>query len=414
MVSLDYLKYTAETPMTQLRKRFNHGENLHQQSPATLSGAAALADVLYLKYVFENAYSGYTYLSKAQCDDGFEKVMHTLHRIPEITPPQLIDLIGSQFSFITDGHLALTTSDYGKGFYAPLRTFVSDRIVKKVGEEYFDLASGKQVILGETGQAFPTITNSRDHLCLIGVRSKVAVKSVTVQMDGASVDLPLHRIRSREIGHASLMHETYQNDVAIISSSSFVGDAAEDIDRFYEVGRKCRRYPHVIWDLSNNSGGNSEFPKQFLLGLYGTFHDPVETLALQSPLVHAKETGIVEDIPRQLRKMSKNAAAENDAAVLFHGQLHVIINDQVASSAELAVAWANTYPRVTFYGCNSLGIGRFGDLHIYYLPNSKITLWCPQKVFDTGIEEAVGFSPNYWIDRDDVVSVVLENIAKKR
>lgn len=85
----------------------------------------------------------------------------------------------------------------------------------------------------------------------------------------------------------------------------------------------------------------------------------------------------------------------------------------VASSAELAIAWAKTYPRVTFYDCNSLGIVCFGDLHVDYLPHSKITLWCPQKVFDANIRETVGFSPDYRIDNNNVLSVVLKEITKK-
>ena len=63
-----------------------------------------------------------------------------------------------------------------------------------------------------------------------------------------------------------------------------------------------------------------------------------------------------------------------------------------------------------FYGCNSLGIGKFGDLCIYYLPNSKITLWCPQKVFDNSIEETVGYEPDIWVDNNDVVSEVIKHI----
>ena len=49
-------------------------------------------------------------------------------------------------------------------------------------------------------------------------------------------------------------------------------------------------------------------------------------------------------------------------------------------------------------------------IKIYYLPNSKITLWCPQKVFDTNIVETVGFEPDYWIDSTNVVGFVQNKI----
>ena len=60
-----------------------------------------------------------------------------------------------------------------------------------------------------------------------------------------------------------------------------------------------------------------------------------------------------------------------------------------------------------------MGIGRFGDLCIYYLPNTHIVLWCPQKVIDTGILEEVGFEPDYWMDTEDPISAVKEFINEQ-
>lgn len=145
-------------------------------------------------------------------------------------------------------------------------------------------------------------------------------------------------------------------------------------------------------------------------GLYGNVADTVKVLKLQSSLVHAKETGEIKDIPYHFEESPHTPTKNGD---LFTGELHIIINIMVASSIELAIRWAASYPRVTFYGCNSLGIGRFGDLCIYYLPNSQIVLWCPQKVFDAGIQETVGFESDFWIDSHDVISIVLNHISTK-
>ena len=118
----------------------------------------------------------------------------------------------------------------------------------------------------------------------------------------------------------------------------------------------------------------------------------MKTLALQSTLVHAKETGEQKAVPYRFSQVPETPAYQEQCEP-FRGALHVILNDRAASSAELALAWAAAYPRVTFYGCNSLGIGRFGDLCIYYLPHSQIALWCPQKVF-AGIQETIDFEPD--------------------
>ena len=404
----EYLEYSAKEPMVRLRKLFNNGENIYQSVPETIAAEDAVSDILYLRYVFENAYSGFSYYDKSLFDHAFDQIIQSLRDGREIAPDQLIDVICSKLSFISDGHLALTTPSYGGGFYQRLQTYVSDICVHKIGNSYYDARTGERVTFESPVRTFPTIEDGAANGYLIGVRSKSQVKEIPVKLGAAEVLLPLHRIRSKEPAEETLFNEHYEKDIAIINCSSFVGDSETDMEKLYEVGEKCRSYRHVVWDLSNNLGGNSEFPKHFLSGLYGAVDDSVKGFELRSSLVHAKETGEIKEIPYCLAK-TEHEPKENEN--LFCGDLHVIINDRVASSTELALYWAASCPRVTFYGCNSLGIGHFGDLCIYYLPHSKAVLWCPQKIFDTGIQETAGFEPDYWIDSPDVVSRVLDRIA---
>lgn len=236
------------------------------------------------------------------------------------------------------------------------------------------------------------------------------METVHVAFDAQSVHLPVWKIRSKA-KKAPMLEKVYDGDIAIITCSSFVGDNEEDLGKFYEVGMKCRTYRHIIWDLSNNLGGNSAFPKRFLAGLDGGFFEASAVWEVKSSLVQAKETGIIDSIPRHLKPVPSDGEGK---AGCFCGALHVIINDQVASSAELAVVMAKQVQNCTFYGCNSLGIGCFGDLCIYYLPNTHIVLWCPQKVFDTGIKEEIGFEPDYWMNEEDVASAVKAYIKLRR
>lgn len=144
--------------------------------------------------------------------------------------------------------------------------------------------------------------------------------------------------------------------------------------------------------------------------MYGTFTDTVKIFELHLSLVSAKETGKIKEVPYSLNRTKNTDLPVKD--VLFGGRLHVILNDGVASSAELALAYAKMYPNVTFYGCNMLGIDRFGDLHIYYLPNFKIVLWCPQTVFCVHIRENVGLTPDYCTDSPTPLSAVLTEIGR--
>ena len=403
-----YLEYSAKEPMTMLRKKFNNGESLYKSTPAVLSVDAAKEDVSYVQYVIENAYSGYSYYDEALFGVAFDSIRKELSAHETVSSNALIDLICAHLSFISDGHLSLSTQDYGNGFYKKVQTYVSDLIVTEIDGRYFDLDTGEQVSLDSTVRVFPTIVNDVANANLVGIRSKDKVEEISIGIGNKKANVPVHKIKSQVATEESLVKECYLGDIAIITCSSFVGDSEESLNYLYEVGTKCRGYKHVVWDLSNNLGGNSEFPKRFLLGLTGGFYDTVKFLELKSTLVHAKEFGDIQNIPYHVEPIFDEKMADTN---LFDGELHVIINDMVASSAEMAIAWADSLPRVTFYGCNSLGIGCFGDLCIYYLPNSQITLWCPQKVFDTNIVETVGFEPNYWIDSNDVVSSVLKMIA---
>lgn len=407
MHNSEYLKYSAAEPMTVLRRKFNNGESLIKDVPIELSIDKARDDVLYVQYVFENAYSGYSYYDETFFRTAFVSVLEELNSFNKITPNELIDLMCKHLSFISDGHLSLSTQDYGKAFYKKVQTYVSDLTLTETDGCYFDLHTGKPVSFDSTLRIFPTVSMSASDTYLLGIRSREQIEEISVRIGNMEEILPVHKIKSHPTAEEHLVEESYLGDTAIITCSSFVGDSEAQMNKLYEIGKKCRDYKHVVWDLSNNLGGNSKLPKQFLLGLTGGFRDTLKFLELRSTLVHAKEYGTIQDIPYHFEQICDE---QTEFGGLFNGELHVIINDMVASSTEMAVAWAASLPHVTFYGCNSLGIGCFGDLCIYYLPNSQITLWCPQKVFDTNIVETVGFEPNFWIDSNDVVTLVQNKI----
>lgn len=147
MINKEYLEYSAKEPMALLRKKFNNGEDIYKTSPTTLTAEEASADVMYLKYVFENAYSGFSYYDKSLFDTAFASIVKSLKDHAQITPNQLIDVICSKLSFISDGHLALTIADYGNGFYKELQTYVSDMLVYKVRDAYYDVKTKNRCFL---------------------------------------------------------------------------------------------------------------------------------------------------------------------------------------------------------------------------------------------------------------------------
>ena len=310
-----------------------------------------------------------------------------------------MDWMAQQFSFLDDGHLSLTIPEYGVGFYRKCQTYMTDLTLEAKGGSYLDANTGQTVHPDKDLRLFPTFEGR----FLVGQRSWAVLTEVELTIAGRKERLPVHKIQSRPSGDEVLMRAEYDGTIAHVVSSSFVGDDQEALDRCREIGRRCREYPHVIWDLSNNLGGNSEFARQFLQGLSGVRPSMGRVLSLNSTLVHAKEWGEIQEIPYGF---TQEPQEQEEVACLFNGTLHVIVNDRVASSGESAVFMALSLPRVVLYGCNTLGIGRFGDLCVYTLPNSHITLWCPQEAFEQAPEEGMGYESDIWIDSHDVAAVV--------
>lgn len=143
MTPCEYLAYSAKEPMTLLRKRFNEGESLYKTPPALLTMDEAMDDVLYTRYVLENAYSGYSYYDEELFHTAFDSIQKELRSLTSISPNALMDLIAARLSFLSDGHLAFSTQEYGRGFFQKLQTYVSDLIVTEEGGQFFTADTGK-------------------------------------------------------------------------------------------------------------------------------------------------------------------------------------------------------------------------------------------------------------------------------
>lgn len=411
-VDYRFLEYSAKDNMKELRKKFNNGETVVKETPEKITYKEALEDILYFQFVMENGYSGYRTWGKDKFDKAFielEKEFSVDKN--EIDVNDFLNMVKASLDFIFDGHLAITTEKYGVGYYKPLRTYVSDLNLKEHPDGFL-ITKTDQILSFKNSSVrkFPTINNGQKSY-LLGVRSYNEIKTLEVFIDGQKTIIPLHKINSDKREKLVFQEMRFFDKVAYIKSSTFLGDNQEDLDEIYKTGKELRQYSDVIWDLSNNRGGNAEFAKQFIKGLSGCCSDSNKTYQLESTLVHAKETGEIKDIPYNLKEIKEYE--ENDESNKFYGHLHIIINDSVASSGELAIIMTSCINNRTIYGCNTLGIGKFGDLLIYYLPNSKATIWCPHKIYENNIEESIGYEPDYWIDDSDPLSKLLSIIKKK-
>ena len=413
--TFDFLKYSAKDNMQTIRQAYNQGENIKKETPEAITYNQAFDDIRYFQFILENGYSGYGDWGKDVFDRAFaelkeELTTESLSNTSTLIPlPVFLDLIKKHFTFIFDGHLAITTDNYGISFYKPLKTFVSSFFLKEHSDGFIISESNKVLSFNNPSiKLFPTIKN-REPGYLIGARSYHDLKSLEVFIDQETIAIPVHQIKSSTCEKITIQEKTFFDQTAYVKSSTFIGDDPKDLAAMYKTGKDLRHYSNVIWDLSNNMGGNAEFAKQFITGLSDCCSDSNQTYQLESSLVHAKETGQIQEIPygfKEIKEYENHAKPSS-----FSGHLHIIINDSVASSGELAIKMTSCIENRTIYGCNTLGIGRFGDLLIYYLPYSKATVWCPHKIYESGIIKGQGYEPDVWLDAIDPLSHVLDIIS---
>ncbi len=391
----EFLAYSARENMTQLRHAFNQNQEIDKPTPDYLTEEQAKADIAYLKFVLEQGYSGYTAFPKEKFDEAFINIVSKINEAIDLIC--FMDRIQEALAFITDGHLALTASQHAVGFYRHQDTYVTDM---RVTNECIETVGHIECL--------PSLHNG-EPCRLIGSKSYEEIGTIGVTVDGVFKTLPAHKIKSSPLCDNQLI--TFQEiaGVAYVRCSTFVGDAESELERVYEIGKQCSRYQHVIWDLSHNLGGNAAFAERFIEGLNDICISNETVYQVQSSLVHAKETGEVKEIAYDLATFKEAAPMQVGS---YKGHLHIIINERVASSGESALVMCDCIETKTVYGCNSLGIGTYGDLLIYYLPYSNITVWCPHKVFDNQIRETKGYSPDIWLDTHEPLQEILRRIEQ--
>jgi len=416
MTKREFLEHTARDPMTVLIKKFMSGEALMKDMRKMMSKSEAFDDLAYFRYVMEEGYSGYTYYEKSQWDRAFAEMHEKLAACgDEIATTDMLEIIHDALHFICDGHLSFIIGEKNFRFFKKEAVYTADIMLREYAGGYICTDSGKKVTFDDGITLFPTLPDENGPLFLVGKRSREAVENITVKLDGEDTELPVHRIRSEpgKRSNEQLISERYYDDIAVISHKTCVGDPDKYLESFRRAGERCRTCNHVIFDLVNNGGGNSVFPETFFKALYGWKYDKSVVKVNRSSLITAKMKGEIEEgVPVHFEEGEKDAATEQES--IFKGRLHVVINDGIASSGELAIVMASAYDNVTFYGSNSAGIGKYGDLFIYDLPRSGAILMVPHKIFDNGIEETVGYNPDIWLDTEDPVGAVLEYVKNHK
>ena len=211
--------------------------------------------------------------------------------------------------------------------------------------------------------------------------------------------------------------------IPVITARSFKPRAGHDgdITIFIESGVLINKNEVVILDLRGNIGGNSIYALNWIQSFVDNLS--VKTCEIQrisKPLLaYAKspeslyDEDYIEWFETQKNQWISgygNGSMSNNQSTIF-----VVIDKNVASAAEDLVFWLQHVENVFFVGTNTQGASICGNICIFYLPESNISIQFGTKLNLYGSlvrMDGRGFDPDLWVEPTHAIDYLVEALSK--
>lgn len=383
----------------------------------TISKEQAIDDLQTLRYLMENRYCGWEYYENngIEWDRCFQEIETFILAQREINITDFCKSIHHAFDAgVVDNHLSFCSPMTGRLSYSrQFSAYFSDfKAEQKDGAFYAVESACPNVSDGDLIKADDHLFPTFYHRFLIGVRSFEPVSEMTITVNDRPVSVPLHRckaIRETEPQDVCLRHDV-KNGIDVIRSNccDYVGDITEKTD-FVKAGKQFRDKEILVLNYLSNEGGYNRITREFIKGLNHYSHCQEHSIQLRSPVTEGKSCF------RQWVALSEAEPYDHTKAK-FDGKLVMLVNGDTASAGETAVLYARSCRDYLLIGENTMGCNTFGNVASYELPNSRIICRIPNTINlcadPDDCREGYGFTPDYWVDSDDVEGEVIEWIKK--
>ncbi len=430
-----------------------------EESPDSISSTELLEDIEMLKYLLENAYSGYTYWNNQGVD--FTAVYDGLTQLADqndnVSVVDIEHVIANGLAEIQDGHFFVM----GHGRHRFLRkqsVYFADVIVEKIPtenqesdieSEYRVVGSNSEyvelgmVYTGAEDKLFRILSRNDVEQFQLGVFTSEYLSEASFQfmnnsensevVTSVSVNLPLHECRLKQVERLNdqIFNRTVIDGIDLVRISSFSFNQHEELLKFSESGSALAYEDKFIVDLMGNRGGSSVYGRDFIKNLNGIALWRMYYAMLCSPATIGSiaaspfTEGMPPEYEETLNRMQRALEQLRERPVRnwmyvrdeltdrqmgsYEGCAVFLINRNVASSGEALIDYSKSVPGAVLIGENTAGIGTYGQVLQYWLPNSIISLYLPSKLFlSPEVKEGVGYIPDYWLDSANPVSEVTE------
>lgn len=399
--------YMSEPRFEKYREVKKYNSSISQQE--------AQEDLNELIYLMDNRYCGKDYWSRngIDFDSCYEEIRNFITSNETVYISDFCRVIHAAFDIgIIDNHFSIASPFTGwLGFSKQYVAYFSELVVEKDQGMYMVIKSGEKDIpvgsyIENTNCFYRTLSPSNKEWYLVGCRSYQVVDKMQIIVNGKSQTVSLHRCKAnaRTEEKEICFKHTHIHGIDVLRSNAcdYVGEITEDTD-FIALGKKYSENKLIILNYLSNEGGYNRITREFIQGLNGYVHCEEYCAKLISPVTEGK------DCLREWR-VSQATPYQRELGS-FDGTAILLINSDTASAGESAILYGRSLKRLILIGENSMGGNTFGNVAGYSLSHSGIILRIPNMINlcknpDDCIE-GKGFTPDYWVDSEDVQGEVI-------
>ncbi len=426
----------------------------YRPCPDSISQKQALEDIQQFEYLLETAYSGREYWEKQGCDfnEIYSKAEEFVKSKKEFSVLELETFLSSLLKgkivdahFYLRGHKLHTFSQHKNVYYTDIllkrnmngKYIVIDSKVESVkkGDE-FDEKEKEHYL-------FKTLSPKNEQHYLLGILSYENMTEENLSFDGQIKNIPFHisRLTKTKLKNEPAFRVDTVEEIPIVTVASFDmnDENIPNLTNFEQYGIKLQNKDLFILNLFNNNGGSSLYPMNFIknlntevnsngIGAYlrspslsqlfaGINIDAYPDLSKQPGMdVFIKEVNIQKGLlenykinPKREWEINIDKEVNKKSSGTYNGEMVVLMNRGVSSSAETAIKFCKTVKDVILIGENTSGVGTFSNVLRFYLSNSNICIHMGYQIsLMPGFRETIGFIPDYWLDTDQPIEEIIK------
>ncbi|WP_437934718.1 S41 family peptidase [Sorangium sp. So ce341] len=381
--------------------------------PRTVSSAEAILDLDDARYAFEHAYAGLDGRSPAPSPLALARAAAALRGRAAWRPGELARLLRDVFA-APDGHLA-----FGHGGRAPLRLTAAPA------------TAAPAPAAPAPAPAAPAPAPAAPATCA-GRGADAPTEPPPRRLDAPRrPGPPVELTRSRD-------------GVPVLAIRTFSAAAAPALAALPALAAELRRAPAFVVDLRGNAGGNYLFAERFARALTDAplcaldEREVLSVAAAEGRANSARRRLARGDVPPEARPRfvehlaalerlagalrgraadrrgaaprvdltTRGALVRGRAAGPLEGRAVFLVDRGCASACEMLLALARQIPGVLVVGQNTRGGMSVGEIALFRLPRSGVTLSLGTRAYRDPLGDFVelrGFEPDVRLDGADVV-----------